>query len=163
MTYIPHPDEREMTYEAFKRKYDILFELVKYESDVIEKFLETTQALRGWHVFFNPSITISEVNNKNMGHVYLGKFRIPIAFSKKKGPNNQPIPHVITFIVCKYDEMPGEKFQERRKEEAYSVAFEKLRIHYPERFIDSPDYADNHLISRILEVRAFQSKWGLID
>lgn len=163
MAYIPRQDTLGMTYDKFKVKYEVLLSIVRYELDIIEKFLENTQALRGWNTFFNPSITISEVNNKNMGHIYLGKFRIPVALSKKRGPNNQPIPHLITFVVCKYQDYPGDEFKEDREREAFRIAMEKLMFHYPERFEDNPVVPDFDFKRTIEEVRAFQSKWGFLD
>jgi hypothetical protein len=163
MAYYFNPDNSGMTYDRFKSAHIVLIDLIKSEGDLLEDFFHRMRLIQGWHIFFNPTITITEVNNKNMGHIYLGKFRIPVAFSKKRGPNNQPIPHVITFVVCKYEGNDGENNKEYREREAYRIAMEKLSIHYPERFGEKPEVAEYETKKAAEEVREFLSKWGLSD
>jgi hypothetical protein len=161
MAHIPNPESQGLTFTKYRDRINVLEDLVKYETEVIEKYLQMTQELVAWNAFFNPTITIIEVNNKNMGHIYMGKIRVPVAMSKKQGTNKKPMPHVITFVVGKYSEYPGDKFKQEREEKAYLIAMEKLAKNYPERFSKLPDEIDYKLVIKARTIKEFQDKWSM--
>jgi len=134
MSYSFSPESGNMTYGEFFFTIKHISKLVENHGDRIKLYLNMMRSIQGWEVFFEPSVVITEVNNKNMGHIYLGKVRVPVSFSKMVGSNNQPAPHVITFVVCKYAELPGAENEEERRNRARRIALKKLSEHYPKRF-----------------------------
>jgi hypothetical protein len=176
MTYYYYPTNEEMTYEVFCLETCSLADLISEHKEILDRFFQLTRSLQGWDAFFNQSITITEVNNPNMGHIYLGKIRIPVAFSKKRDNKNNPIAHIITFRICRYEEMPGDDFKEERLKIGREKALEKLKFHYPEHFeFRAPVSGDEEeeegdtidlktrIEDKINTIRSFKRRWDLVS
>jgi hypothetical protein len=162
MSYNFSPESANMTYSEFLFTIRNLSNIIDKHGEPIKFYLRMMKYIQGWDVFFDPSIVITEVNNKNMGHLYLGRIRVPVLFSKIVGANNQPAPHVISFVVCKYNELPGVENEEARKERARMIGLKKLSEHYPKRFEGISVEGEMDKQDEFLEnIRRFQS--GLND
>jgi hypothetical protein len=139
MSYYPHPESTEMNYSEYLSKTNELADIIDQNEKTLKRFFHLVERLRDWDTFFIPKVSITEVNNPNMGHIYLGKIRVPVNFASTKiKDNGKPIPNVLTFVVCKYAEYPGEEFKEKRTEVATIKAMERLKKNYPERFNNDP-------------------------
>jgi len=133
MTYLRN--DSEMTYNEYLCKTAELVDIIQESEELLEHYFNLLSRIRTWNPFFNPKITITEVNNDNMGHIYLGKIRVPMNFSKMD-VNGKLEAKVLTFVVCKYDDLPGEKHSEERANLAFQKAISRLRKVFEERFSD---------------------------
>jgi hypothetical protein len=129
MAYQFSPKSQNMTYLDYFCKVVKLAKLIDENEDLLREYFDLKEQIRDWDAFFCPNISISEVNNPNMGHIYMGKVRIPAFFArnvKGKLDREKTTPHVLTFVVCKYAEFPGPDFEKERKEIAMEKAMVRL-------------------------------------
>ena len=128
----------EETYEGFFSKCMELNTIIQQHGGVINRYFELIEKIQDWDSMYSPNISISEVNNPSMGHVYMGKMRIPVYFAKSLGGNRKVKDvNVITFVVCKYKDYPGPEYKNERRKLGVQKALEQLKKVYPDRFPDS--------------------------
>lgn len=121
------------TYEGFFSKCMELNSIIQEQGEIINRYFELQKLIKDWDSVWHPHITITEINNPNMGHLYLGKIRIPKFFSEnleKIGSKDGNI----TFTVCKYDVYPGPGYEQERRKLAVQKGLERLSRVYPNRF-----------------------------
>jgi hypothetical protein len=85
MSYSFSPESANMTYSEFLLAIRNLSNIIESRGGEIAEFTKLMRFIQGWDVFYNPKIVIYEVNNKSIGHIYLGKIRVPVSFSKLIG------------------------------------------------------------------------------
>jgi len=128
----------EETYQGFFSKCMELNTIIQQHGVAINRYSELMKKIDDWDSMYSPNISISEVNNPNMGHIYMGKMRIPVAFAKYLGGNLKlKDVNVLTFVVCKYEDFPGPEYEKVRKKIGMQKALEKLKKIYPTRLPDS--------------------------
>jgi len=121
------------TYLGYFSKCLELDSIIQEQGEIINRYFELTRQIHDWDSIYSPNISISEVNNDNMGHMYMGKIRIPKYFAENLGRLGAKS-GVLTFAVCKYEDYPGPGYEKQRRKLAIQRGFERLSRVYPNRF-----------------------------
>ena len=168
MVYTSPNDNQEVTFKEYLCESKELISLMEKIDDEFRQYMELMMKVRTWHPFFFPKVSITEVNNENMGHIYLGKVRVPLNFNKRDASGTLQT-KTITFVVCKYSEFGGDEYLEKRKEIAFNKAKIRLKNTFPERFANTwqgakgcdegEDYVS--IVQNIARIDAFLKKHGL--
>jgi hypothetical protein len=123
------------TYEGFFSKCMELNTIIQQHGVAISRYFELIKKIQDWDSMYSPNISISEVNNSAMGHIYMGKMRIPIYFARSLGGNRGVKDvNVLTFVVCKYEDYPGPGYKNERRKIGIQKALKRLKEVYPDRF-----------------------------
>ena len=168
MAYAAPNSSREVTFKEYLCESKALIDLMEKIDDDFKRYMELMLKVRTWQPFFFPTVTITEVNNDNMGHIYLGKVRVPMNFNRRDA-FGKPETKILTFVVCKFDEYPGEENLEIRKKIAFEKAKKRLASTYPERYTNSlngeNDCNENEdfdsINANLARIDAFLTKHGM--
>lgn len=115
-------------YNLLSQREELKSKIVNIQSQLVELQLELSQSDLKFNFLdsiYNPKVSIQEVNNKKMGHRYLGRVRV----LEPNGKNGK----VIGFSVGRVDKFKG--IEDRKlKELAKEKAIEAIKKNFPTYF-----------------------------
>lgn len=127
----------EITFSEFRNLESKLLQVeinIKDHKKTYEQLLNIYESIKKdldyYSFFYNPTVIISEVNNKNLGHKWVGRVRIPsemLVNTKAEGQKSY-----LQFTICE-----GKKYSKKTDEglqiEAVEAAKEKIRVKFSKK------------------------------
>jgi hypothetical protein len=95
-----------------------MFELSAKYQELKSKYDEVNKEIVYYKMFHDPDVIISEVNNKNLGHKWVGRVLIPSKFMSRMDLTNKR--HYMSFNIC-----DGSLFKDKKDPELIKLAKEK--------------------------------------
>lgn len=110
--------EYEGLLDNLKKIENEMFELRTKYQELKSKYDEVNKEIFYSKMFHDPDVIISEVNNKNLGHKWVGRVRIPTEFMPKVDLTNKS--YYMSFTIC-----DGSLFKDKKDPELIKLAKEK--------------------------------------
>lgn len=104
--------------DNLKKIENDMYELRTKYHELKSQYDEMNKVASYSKLFHDPDVIITEVNNKNLGHKWVGRVRIPSEFMSRMDDNDKR--HYMTFNICN-----GSLFKDKNDPELQKLAKEK--------------------------------------